>query len=110
MGDVIEGIRANTPALAASLVVKASKGGLMRVFGYNSLAGTQFIQLHDAAALPADAVVPLIVIAVAASAPWQIDLYGLILPFQNGIVICNSTTAATKTIGAANQLITALYQ
>lgn len=110
MTEMIECLRAITPALAASLIVKPSKGGLLRVFGFNTLAGTQFIQLHDSATLPVDTAVPIAVIAIAASSAFSIDLNGLIFPFQNGIVICNSTTGPTKTIGAANCLITALYQ
>lgn len=109
MGEYLQALRANSVALAASLIAKASKGSMYRAFGYNSLAGTQFIQVHDSATLPADTAVPILVIAVAASSPWQIDLNGIGFPFQNGIVLCNSTTGPTKTIGAANNLFTVLY-
>lgn len=44
----------NSSALAASLVGKAVPGRIYGVFGYNSKGSAQFIQLHDAASLPAD--------------------------------------------------------
>lgn len=109
MADIFEALRANTPAQAASIIVKDRGAKLLRVFGFNALAGTQFLQVHDSAVVPIDTAVPLIVIALAASSPFQIDFTGFAMPFQNGCVICNSTTGPTKTIGAANCLITALY-
>jgi hypothetical protein len=109
MADLIEGLRANTPVQANSLVVKTGKGYLAQVFGYNTLAGTQFLQVFDSATLPIDTTVPLLVIALAASAPFQLQFNFTVMEMQNGIVICNSTTGPTKTIGAANCLITAIY-
>lgn len=110
MSQDLETCRSVSPGQVASLIVKASKGQLLRVFGYNALAGAQFLQVHDSATLPADAAVPILVIALVASSPFQIDLNGIAFPFQNGITICNSSTGPTKTIGAANCLITALYK
>lgn len=91
-----------TVAYAASKVVKAAPGVLLGLTGYNSLASAQFIQLHDAPSLPADTAVPVEVITVAASSNFSFDfgVYGK--AFATGIVVCNSTTGPTKTIGAAN--------
>lgn len=91
-----------TTAYAASKVIKAAPGVLHGITGYNSLAGVQFVQLHDATSLPADTAVPVEVIAVAASSNFSIDfgVYGK--AFATGIVVCNSTTGPTKTIGLAN--------
>ena len=96
-------------ALATSKVIKASAGTLFGISGYNSGAA-QFIQLHDAAALPADTAVPVVNIAVAATSNFSIDfgLYGM--AFANGIVACNSSTAATKTIGGADCQFFARYK
>lgn len=83
-----------------SRVVKNSAGILFGLTGVNS-GITQWIQVHDAVTLPADGAVPKIVIRVNADSnfAWSCN-FGK--DFDNGIVICNSSTKATKTIGAAN--------
>lgn len=90
-----------TTALAASLVVKAVKGTLYGLVGYNDRSSSQFIQIHDAASLPADTAVPTIVFTVPATTSFSLD-YKEGREFQVGIVISNSSTAATKTIGSAD--------
>lgn len=89
-------------AYETSHVVKASPGVLYGLAGYNSLASAQFVQIHDATALPADTAVPAFILTVGASSNFSVDfgVYGR--TFVNGIVVCNSTTGPTKTIGAAN--------
>jgi hypothetical protein len=92
-----------TAAYAASLVVSATpKTRLCGLSGYNSLASTQFIQIHDAASLPANTAVPKIIFEVAASSKFAIDWGNNPRVFDTGIVVCNSTTGPTKTIGAAD--------
>ena len=92
-----------TTAYAASLVVSVTpKTRLCGLSGYNSLASTQFIQIHDAASLPADTSVPKIVFEVAASSKFAIDLNNNPRVFATGIAMCNRSTDATKTIGAAD--------
>ena len=92
----------STAAYAASLVVKAAAGNLYVLTGYNSKTSSQFIQLHDAASLPADTAVPKVVFSVPASSPFSLDYGQLPRRFETGIVICNSSTGPTKTIGAAD--------
>ncbi len=92
---------ATTTALAASLVVKADRGTLYGLTGHNNRSSSQFIQIHDASSLPADAAVPTIVFAVPATASFSLD-FNVGREFQTGIVISNSSTAATKTIGSAD--------
>lgn len=101
---------AATAAYAASLVVKATSGILYGVSGYNSKASAQFIQLHDAATLPADTAVPTDVITVPASSNFSIDFGVHGKAFNVGIVISNSSTGPTKTIGAADCWITARFK
>lgn len=99
---------ATTTALAASLVVKASAGVLLGFQGVNTSASPQYIQVHDAASLPADTAVPKMLITVPAGENFSLDL-GRGRVFTTGIVICNSSTAATKTIGSADCWIDAQY-
>jgi hypothetical protein len=92
-------LNGNSGAVASSLVVKTSPG-LLFGFTVSSIAA-QFIQIFDAATLPANATVPTAVFPVAAtnqvSVAWNPPR-----SFRNGLVICNSSTQHTKTIGSAD--------
>jgi hypothetical protein len=92
---------ATTTVLADSLVVKADKGTLYGLTGYNNKSSPQFIQIHDASTLPVDTAVPTIVFTVPATTSFSLD-FNVGREFQIGIVISNSSTAATKTIGSAD--------
>lgn len=95
-------VNATTTAYAASLVASDVPATLYRVRGHNSKGSAQFILIHDAASLPADAAVPKVVITVAATSNFDIDFGTLGRLFQTGVVICNSSTGPTKTIGLAD--------
>lgn len=89
-------------ANAASLVVSINPAKLFKIIGHNDKASAQYIQVHDAASLPADTAVPELVIIAAADSDFVIDLGDNGCVFETGIVICNSSTRATKTIGSAD--------
>lgn len=94
--------RYSSAALEASHVVKDSKGMLHSLTFTNTNAAARYLQVFDANALPADSTVPAITIQVAAGATINLNYDMAPLPFQSGIVVCNSSTAGTKTIGAAD--------
>lgn len=90
----------STTANAASLVISANPSVLYGLTAYSSKASAQFIQLHDAASLPANGAVPKVVVTVAATSNVGIDYGELGRQFSTGIVVCNSSTQATLTIGS----------
>jgi hypothetical protein len=89
-------------AYEASAIVKATPGTIFSVAGYNSKASAQFIQLHDSATLPADTAVPKIVFTVPASSNFYYDFGEIGRQCDYGIVLCNSSTGPTKTLGSAD--------
>lgn len=100
---------ATSSALEASRVVKNAAGTLYGLSGFNSKTSAQYIQLHDANALPGNGAAPVMVFQVPANAPFQLDYGNRGRAFANGIVVCNSSTLATKTIGSADIWVDAQY-
>ncbi len=102
-------LNASSNAAAASLVVKSGAGRLFGFTVYNSAGAAQFIQLHDSQVLPADGAVPVFVVKVATVVDKGVFWGDWGRFFNRGIVICNSSTFATKTIGAADCFFDAQY-
>jgi hypothetical protein len=97
----------STSAYVASLVISATSKKLFGLTGYNSNVVAQFIQLHDAATLPADTAVPVVIISVPATSNFSIDFGRNGRNFTTGIIVCNSSTGPTKTIGSADIFVDA---
>lgn len=101
--DALVPLNACSPRLENSRVVKTGPGYLFGFTVTNTLASAQYVQIFDATTLPADGAVPILAKSLTAS-----DATGFLwyLPrtFLVGLVICNSTTQGTKTLGSANCL------
>ena len=100
----------NSAAYEASHVIKATPGTLIALVGYNSKGSAQFIQIFNAAAVPADTAVPLLTFTVAASSNFSVTIPICGLPCDAGICWSNSSTGSTKTIGSADVFATWIYQ
>ena len=90
----------NSNVLTASFVL----AGVHVLYGFtvtNTNVVAQYIHLFDASALPADGAAPNLPISVPGSTTLPIEW---VHPryMYNGIVLCNSSTVGTKTIGAAD--------
>lgn len=102
-------ISASTSALSNQLTVKSGQGMLFGISGFNNNAAAQFIQIHDVQGVPADGAIPVVVITVPTVANFSMDWIFPGRYFRRGIYICNSSTAATKTIGSADCWIDAQF-
>lgn len=100
----------HSTAYEASHVVKATPGVLYQVNGFNSLTTPQFIQIHNATALPSEAAVPLMILWVdgLSNFTWDCGRFGMYC--STGIVVCNSSTGPTKTIGSADCWFNCLFK
>jgi hypothetical protein len=89
-------------ALEASRVLKVGPGVLFGLSVFNNNAATQFIQLHDSQTVPADGAVPVFFFPVATQSSFFVQYAPPGRQFLYGIVVCNSSTGPTKTVGAAD--------
>lgn len=95
-------LNSHSQALANSRVIYSGACYLTSAVILNTNAAAQYVQFHDSNVLPADGAIPEFVLEPAATSDKFVSYP---LPgrfFKRGIVICNSSTAGTKTIGAAD--------
>ena len=98
----------NRGVLLASIVLP----GHLVVYGftvYNTKASAQFLVAFDQATLPADGAVPFFAWALAANNGVGFNWAPQGREFVSGLVLSNSSTDATKTIGSADCLFDVQY-
>jgi hypothetical protein len=101
-----ESVTAKTSATTvASLAVKATPGTLYWLFVVNGAGATNYVQVHNAATLPANTAVPLATVGTLAASASGFYVFNPGLYCSTGIVVAKSTTAATLTAGAADALV-----
>jgi len=101
-------INAPSRALEASRFVGHGPRILYGITVTNTKTSAQFFQLFDSDSVPADGAVPLLSKSVPAGDAVGIQwLPGRV--FLVGIVVCNSSTSATKTVGSADCLFDVQY-
>jgi|SRR5882724_1206446 len=101
-------LSAGSVQFSKSQVVKSGSGKLYGFQGYNSGAA-QFILVFDDNALPGNGAVPCFPIAVAATSNFSVFFGDTGRAFNLGIILANSSTADTLTIGAADCFFDAQY-
>lgn len=87
-------------ALEASHIARVGRGLALQIEVY-STAG-QYILIFDSATVPPNGTAPTLKVPIKVPADGNVSYaFKLPVPFVNGLVICNSSTAATKTEGSA---------
>lgn len=77
---------------------------------YSDNASSQYVQVFDTGrGVPSDGSVPAATFSVAANSPLGVYYGEAGRRCRNGVTICNSSTAATKTIGSADCLFDVQY-
>lgn len=95
-------------ALTSSIVIP----GQVLLYGFtmsSTNVAAQYVQLFDAQEVPADTAVPIMFKKVATGDSANVYYGEPGRRFTGGIVICNSSTAGTKTLGAADSLFDVQY-
>lgn len=96
--------------LENSRMVKSGECRLYGFAGTNTKASAQFILAFNATTIPANGSVPSFVLTAPASSDFWVSWTPGYRHFTEGCVLCNSSTAATLTIGSADCWFDAQYQ
>lgn len=102
-------LNVTSSGLSRSIIAKT---GIAKLFGFtvtSTNVAAQWILLFDAAAVPANGTVPLAAFNVALASGFSAYYGSVGRAFRSGIVLANSTTQGTLTIGAADTLFDVQY-
>lgn len=102
-------ISSTSNALEQFRVVKSGAGTLFGFSGFNNKGTAQFVQVFDLASPPTSGAIPVMVITVPTVANFAVTFGILGRAFRSGIVLANSSTAATQTAGSADCFFDAQY-
>lgn len=102
-------LNATSPVLAKSIIPKTGVGKLFGFTVTSTNVAAQFILMFDSNVLPAEGAVPIAAFNVAAASPVAGYFGTAGRAFVHGIVLCNSTTQGTKTLGAADCIFDVQY-
>ena len=91
----------NSADFASSIIVSTNPIVLLGFTVYNS-GPAQFIQLFDDTAVPANGEAPILPVPVEADSVFGMYWGEEGRYFPNGLVLCNSSTDSTKTLGSAD--------
>jgi hypothetical protein len=100
----------SSAAAEASAVVKSSSGRIYMLVGHSTSGSDQWIQVHNTTSLPANGAVPVISFKATAGKNFSFSIPEPGIPLNTGIVVCNSSTQLTKTIGSADCSFYVLYR
>lgn len=101
-GNIGLPLNVTSQTLEASHIVKGGAGTCFGLSGFNNGGAALFVQLFDAAAVPANGAVPGPVLNAPAGANFSIDFGTWGRAFNAGLVVCASTTVATLTLAGAS--------
>jgi hypothetical protein len=87
----------------AAKVLRPAATSLVSLEVHNNKASLQFLQLFDSKTIPANGATPLRTYPVQANTTIMVTWPAAYpLKLVNGVAVCNSSTATTKTLGSAD--------
>jgi hypothetical protein len=101
---IIGGDQSSGTSGAGTSVLVAQTAQLYGIYAFNSAASTDYyLQVFDSATVPADGATPLMVFSLPHNQSLS-QQFNDSYTFKNGIYVCASTTAKTKTLAVANDV------
>lgn len=99
----------NSQALANSIIAASGQCRLLGFTVSSTRASGQFIQLFDQNTVPGNGAIPIISMDILTAAAKGVSWGSSGRWMNNGVVVCNSTTQGSLTIGAADTLFDVQY-